>query len=91
MKLIDKDELLHRLEELKQNPSQSPIVLLKDIESLVESLEVKEVDLEEEMDYDDYITFFNEHPKYNNGDWGFDETWAFGQYCYKLGIKAQKL
>lgn len=42
MKLIDKDELLDRLEELRQNLSMSPIVVIEDIKSLVESLEVKE-------------------------------------------------
>lgn len=42
MKLIDKDELLDKLEELKQNLSASPIVVIEDVESLVESLEVKE-------------------------------------------------
>ena len=54
------------------------------------TIEVKEVDLVEELDYDDYMTFFKEHPEYNNGDWGFEETWTFGQYCYKLGLKARK-
>lgn len=42
MKLIDKDKLLDRLEELRQNLSMSPIVVIEDIKSLVESLEVKE-------------------------------------------------
>lgn len=55
-----------------------------------ESLQVKENDLVEELDYDDYITFFKEHPDYNDGSWGFEETWTFAQYCYKLGLKAQK-
>jgi len=59
-------------------------------ESIIDDIEVKEVDLDKELDYDDYITFFNDHPGYSNGYWGFDETWAFGQYCYKLGLKAQQ-
>lgn len=42
MKLIDKDELLDRLEELRQNLSISAIVVIEDIKSLVESLKVKE-------------------------------------------------
>ena len=58
--------------------------------SILDTLEVKEVDLEKELDYDDYMTFFKEHPEYSNGDWGFEETWVFAQYCYKLGLKAQK-
>ncbi len=47
-------------------------------------------DLVKELDYDDYMAFFKEHPEYSNGDWGFEETWTFGQYCYTLGLKAQK-
>ena len=58
--------------------------------SFLNTLEVKENDLVEELDYDDYMAFFKEHPEYSNGDWGFEETWAFGQYCYTLGLKAQK-
>ena len=27
---------------------------------------------------------------YIDGSWGFEETWTFGQYCYTLGLKAQK-
>ncbi len=56
----------------------------------IDTLEVKEMDLEKELDYDDYMSFFKEHPEYNNGDWGFDECWVFAQYCYKLGLKAQQ-
>ena len=43
MKLIDKNELLEELKKLKQNLSASPIVVIEDVKSLVESLEVKEV------------------------------------------------
>lgn len=64
---------------------------LMDFEDFVDTLEVKKVDLEQELDYDDYLTFFKEHPDYNDKDWGFEETWTFAQYCYKLGLKAQKL
>ena len=58
MKLIDKEKLLEKLKTLEKNLSASPIVVLKDVESLVESLEVKkEVDLEKEsMNY-----LLNEH------------------------------
>lgn len=63
---------------------------LMEILSFINTLEVKDNDLVEELDYDDYMTFFKEHPEYNNGDWGFEETWTFGQYCYTLGLKAQK-
>lgn len=50
MKLIDKNKLLEGLKKLKQNLSASPIVVIEDVESLVESLEAKEVDLEKEFD-----------------------------------------
>lgn len=57
MKLIDKNKLLEELKKLKQNLSASPIVVIEDIESLVESLEVKDVDLDKEsMNY-----LLNEH------------------------------
>lgn len=58
--------------------------------SLIDTLEMKEVDLKKELDYDDYIAFFKEHPEYNNGDWGFDECWVFAKYFFELGLKAQK-
>lgn len=48
MKLIDKNKLLEGLKELKQNLSASPIVVIEDVESLVESIEVKEVDEQKE-------------------------------------------
>jgi hypothetical protein len=44
MKLIDKNELLEELKKLKQNLSASPIVVIEDVKSLVESLEVKEIE-----------------------------------------------
>ena len=47
--MIDKNKLLEGLKNLKQNLSASPIVVIEDVESLVESLEVKEVDLAEEV------------------------------------------
>jgi len=46
MELIDKDKLLEELKKLKQNLSASPIVVIEDVESLVENLEAKEVDLD---------------------------------------------
>lgn len=66
------------------------IAMLEEIISFLNTIEVKEVDLEKELDYNDYIMFFKEHPEYTNGDWGFEETFTFGQYCYKLGLNAQK-
>jgi hypothetical protein len=35
------------------------------------------------------MSFFKEHPEYNDKDWdwGFDECWVFANYFYELGIK----
>ena len=90
-----KSELQSRIVELGTFESNTlglfqEMDLYDDIISFLDTLEVKENDLVEELDYDDYMTFFKEHPEYNNGDWGFEETWTFGQYCYKLGLKAQQ-
>ena len=54
MKLIDKNKLLEELKELKQNLSASPIVVIEDVESLVESLEVKEVKEKDDKIYERY-------------------------------------
>ena len=66
------------------------MALLEHILSFLNNLEVKENNLVEVLDYNDYTTFFKEHPEYINGGWGFEETWTFGQYCYTLGLNAQK-
>lgn len=46
MGLIDKNKLLEELKKLRRNLSASPIVVIEDVESLVESLEVKNTDLD---------------------------------------------
>ena len=101
-KLIDKDVLARGIENLKSNliygACASQIAMetrckeeaYNEVLSFINTLETKENDLVEELDYDDYMIFFKEHPEYNNGDWGFEETWTFGQYCYKLGFKTHK-
>ena len=97
---IDKDALLaeikRRLEALNACHADrvagyaGEISGLKRLLSFLDTLEVKENNLVEELDYNDYMTFFKEHPDYIDGSWGFEETWTFGQYCYELGLKAQK-
>ena len=79
MKPIDKNKLLKELKKLKQNLSASPIVVIEDVESLVESLEVKEVDLEKEFDKccENYI-FDDECEVYT------------AKHFFELGFKAQK-
>ena len=101
-KLIDKDALARGIENLKSNliygACASQIAMethckeeaYNEVLSYLDTLETKENDLVEELDYGDYMAFFEEHPEYNDVDWGFEETWTFAQYCYKLGLKAQK-
>lgn len=66
------------------------IDMCNEILSLLDTLEVKENNLVEEIDYEDYVRFFKEHPNFNDGSWGFEKTWTFAQYCYKLGLKARE-
>ena len=94
---IDKDalvaEIKERIETYKKGYASGDDRRADALEILLHDLnilEVKENDLVEEFNYDDYITFFKEHPDYNDCSWGFEETWTFAQYCYKLGLKAQK-
>jgi len=99
---IDKDALEGEIEKLiseiyKGQPfdslsreKQVALWYVKSIMCSIDMLEVKENDFVEEMDYADYVRFFKEHPDYNDVSWGFEETWTFAQYCYKLGLKAQK-
>ena len=88
---IDKDALIteikKRIKEIDEIGTYlSPKGTLTNLLCSLDTLETKEVNLERELDYDDYMSFFKEHPNYSNGDWGFEETWTFGQYCYKLGL-----
>ena len=90
---IDKSALVAEIERqkaqwriCKSSEAKYRREMLDDISSFIDTLEVKEVDLEKELNYDDYINFFNEHPDYNNNDWGFDEAWMFANYFFKLGM-----
>jgi len=56
--------------------------------SFIDTLEVKEVDLEKELSYEDYKGFFEKYPNLSD-DWGFDETWVFAKYFFELGLKTQ--
>ena len=104
--LIDKDAIVAEIKERINRDNENAAsysdgsehdylcrvkeAVYKDLLSFLDTLEVKENDLMEEIDYEDYARFFKEHPDYNDGSWGFEETWTFAQYCYKLGLKAQK-
>lgn len=94
MKLIDKNKLLEELKKLKQNLSASPIVVIEDVESLVESLKVKEVDLEKEID--DYM---NEHfsecadgvliSDANSTELTLLDAASIARHFYELGLKEE--
>ena len=74
---------------IKKRDADKKIFLLKSVLSLIDTLEVREMDLEKELSYDDYIKFFKEHPDISD-DWGFDETWLCAKYFFELGLKSQK-
>ena len=84
MELIDKNKLLEELKKLKQNLSASPIVVIEDVESLVESLDVKEVDLEEEIDKW-YDTAPDEFEKIH-----FEHIENCAKHFFELGLKARE-
>ena len=97
MQLIDKDkveEILRNLwKEDDGHNSEHRICYnkaLQEVQCEIDTLEVKEVSLEEELSYEDYRGFFEKYPNLSLDDWGFDETWMFAQYCYKLGLKVRK-
>ena len=52
-------------------------------------VETKESNLENELSYENYKSFFKKYPDLSD-DWGFEEAWIFAEYFYKLGLKAQK-
>ena len=71
------------LGDLKGDKSAKYIIDTKNIK-------LKEVDLEKELSYNDYINFFEEHPECDNRDWGYDECWVHAKHFFELGLKAQK-
>lgn len=83
MELIDKNKLLEELKKLKHNLSASPIVVIEDVESLVESFKVKEVNLEKEID-EVWDTDYE--------DFGIpvDDFYRITRHFFKLGLEAQK-
>ena len=80
MELIDKNKLLEELKKLKQNLSASPIVVIEDVESLVESLEVKEVNIAEMAD-EYYDALMKET------DWMDEGTMGHCRLAYYTGCK----
>ena len=104
MALIDKDALVARIKRLIRanelylsKPETDEVRFqktgaysaLNDLLHFLDTLEVKEVDFDKELSYEDYKSFFEKYPNLSD-DWGFDEAWAFAKYFYELGLKAQK-
>ncbi len=94
---IDKSALIAEIEK-KKIPFKKDIedgnyptylCALLDFEDLLNTLEVKEVDFENELSYENYKSFFEKYPDISD-DWGFEEAWTFAEYFYKLGLKAKK-
>ena len=56
---------------------------------ILRHLEVKKVDLEKELSYEDYKSFFEKYPDLSD-DWGFDETWTCAKYFFELGLKVKQ-
>ena len=85
MKLIDKDALLaeidRRIKVLQKNPYENhkTICHLDSLKQSIDSLEVKEVDLEKEC-----FKYFE-----NNDLCIHDEYIKFARYFFELGLKAQ--
>ena len=75
--------------QMKSGCWVSSAYIYEDLLDFLDTLEVKVVDLDIELSYEDYIGFFNEHPNFPN-DWGFDEAWIFAKYFYELGLNAMK-
>ena len=104
MELIDKDAVIAEIERLQDSIKATAIdnsiskeqaeayrVCVKLRSFIEDTLEVKENNLVEELDYNDYRAFFKEHPECSDDIlWGLEEAFEFGQYCYTLGLKQQK-
>lgn len=58
---------------------------LNEIKTLINTFEVKEVDLNKELSYEDYKGFFEKYPDLSD-DWGFDEAWMFAKHFFELGM-----
>lgn len=62
---------------------------LDTLKERINTLEVREINLEKELSYEDYKSFFEKYPNLSE-DWGFDESWVFAKYFFELGLKAKK-
>lgn len=88
-RLIRKYSLCSTHTDYEKGLKEGRLIGYKDVLFKVNTSEMKEVDLEKELEYNDYMNFFKEHPDYSNRDWGFDECWMFAKHFFKLGLKAK--
>ena len=108
MKLIDKDALVAEMEKLKlctmdehmnhySAEAQGEYNALSKLESFIDTLEVKEVDLEKAID--DYIYTYNGRKRLDlELDWkycnltlkGGEQIIKFAKHFFELGLKVQK-
>ncbi len=86
MELIDKSKLLEGLKKLKQNLSASPVVIIEDVESLVEIIDVKEVDLDGETRRYRMRNPIIQHREESL----YDYMTNVAKHFFELGLKAQK-
>ena len=84
--LVDKGKYKDVYDRFFRDGINSALYTLKE---RINTLEVREIDLEKELSYEDYKSFFEKYPNLSN-DWGFDESWVFAKYFFELGLKAQK-
>lgn len=94
-KRIKKLQDLFKEDEKKLDSFQKIAILLcieecKVVLNILNTLKAKEVDFKKELNYEDYLSFFKEHPDYGKDDWGFDECWVFAKYFFELGLKTKK-
>ena len=98
MKLIDKSALVAEIERLKQKNNESENVYdfgtehaLKSILSFLDTLEVKEVDLEKEVNNWRHEHFHGRRDKEADGEYLERVSQLdLAKYFFELGLKAQK-
>lgn len=102
MKLIDKDALVAEIERLKGSLSPNfyeydydaaEVVLLEKIEKFLNTLEVKEVDLEEELKHYCHDYYNCDYPKQleeENCSEVMPHIVSAAKRFFELGLKAQK-
>lgn len=93
---IKKSTLVAEIERLIKSPIlyksenvETRISVLEYLLSFLDTFEVKEVDLNKKLSYEDYKGFFEKYPDFPD-DWGFEEARTFAQYFFELGLKTKQ-